>query len=174
MEHQLHAAAGVEEALEDDALLRRQRAEHGDRARQVLDDLARALRVEAGLFLSASTAAATPSPSIRAPTSRAQAGDRERELVAAPRGLAEPERNRRRRTLRILDPHPARLDAQDAVARVAELEDVAGDALDGEVLVDRADVARLRLEHDRVVAAFRDRAARGERRQPRALPSRRM
>ena len=41
--------------------------------------------------------------------------------------------------LRVLDAHAPALDAQDALRRVAELEDVAGDALDREVLVHRAD-----------------------------------
>ena len=36
----------------------------------------------------------------------------------------------------ILDAHHAALDAQDAIGVVAELEDVARHALDGEVLVD--------------------------------------
>ena len=38
--------------------------------------------------------------------------------------------------MRILDPHGAALDAQDAVAAVAELEYVAGHAFDGEILVE--------------------------------------
>ena len=70
---------------------------------------------------------------------RAQARHAERQLVAAARRFAEPERDARRRALRVLDAHAARLDAQDAVAGVAELEDVAGQALDREVLVDGAD-----------------------------------
>src|SRR6478735_6679697 len=56
------------------------------------------------------------------------------------------------------------LDLQHAVAGIAQLEDVARHALDGEILVDRADHRRLRLEHDRVVAGVRDRAARHHRR----------
>ena len=70
---------------------------------------------------------------------RAQARDRGGQLVAAAGRLAEPERDRGRRALRVLDPHGAALDAQDAVRAVAELEDVAGQALDREVLVDGAD-----------------------------------
>ena len=58
-----------------------------------------------------------------------------RELVAAARRLAEPERNGRRHAVRVLDAHDAALDAQDAIGAVAELEDVAGQALDREVLV---------------------------------------
>ena len=73
--------------------------------------------------------------------------------------------------VRVLDPHRAALDAQDAVGGVAELEDVAGHALDGEVLVDRADDLALRLQQHLVVGVVGDGAARGERGQPRAAPA---
>ncbi len=105
------------------------------------------------------SAAAWPTPTSRTshsiaaaapPRSRAASiASRSRDTApdsssAARRRLAEPERNARRRALRVLDPHRAALDAQDALRRVAELEDVAGQALDREVLVDRADHLRLR------------------------------
>ena len=38
--------------------------------------------------------------------------------------------------MRVLHAHDAALDAQDAIGGIAELEDVAGQALDREVLVD--------------------------------------
>jgi len=90
-----------------------------------------------------------------------------RQLVAATRRFAEPERNVRGRALGVLDADATRLDLQDAVARVAELEDVAAQALDREVLVDRADRRRLRLEQHRVVAGLGDGSARRQRRHPR-------
>jgi hypothetical protein len=148
MDDQLHPARGVEEALDDDPLLRRQRAEDGERARQVVDDLARTFVVEADRgdqFSDRCLAANARDPGADLV---AQARDRERQLVAPARRFAEPERDARRGAVRVLDPDPAGLDAQDAVARVAELEDVAGDALDREVLVDGTDVRALRLEDD--------------------------
>jgi hypothetical protein len=48
----------------------------------------------------------------------------------------------------ILDAHRAALDPQNAVGGVAELEDVALQALDGEILVHGADQI-LRLQHHR-------------------------
>ena len=45
----------------------------------------------------------------------------------------------------VLDTDDAALDAQDAIGGVAELEDVAGHALDREILVDGADELVLRL-----------------------------
>ena len=73
--------------------------------------------------------------------------------------------------MRILDPHGAALDPQDAVAAVAELEDVAGHALDGEILVHGADDWILRLEQHLVVGSVGDGAAGGDRGQARAPPA---
>src|SRR5437870_3072378 len=84
---------------------------------------------------------------------------------------AEPERHVGRLTLGVLDPHRAALDAADAIGGVAELEDVAGEALDREILVDRADDLVFRLEQYLVVGIVGDRAARGQRGQPRAAPA---
>ncbi len=78
---------------------------------------------------------------------------------------------RRRLPVRILDAHASGLDAQDAIRRVAELEDVAGQAFDGEVLVHGADELARGLEHDVVVGGVGNRAARGERGQARAAPA---
>jgi len=88
-----------------------------------------------------------------------QSGHCPGQLRASRRRLAEPEWNARRHALRVLDAHRAALDAQDAIRRVAELEHVAGQALDREILVDRADHLRLRLEDDRVVGRVRNRPA---------------
>src|SRR5690606_35929510 len=59
----------------------------------------------------------------------------------------------------------------DAVTGVAQLEHVAGHALDGEILVDRAHHAGLRLEDHGVVAGFRNGAAGHGRHPARALAS---
>src|SRR5208282_6117291 len=64
----------------------------------------------------------------------------------------------------------AALDALDAVGRVAELEDVAGHALNGEILVDCADDLVLGFQQYLIVGGVRDRAARGQCCQPRAAP----
>ena len=110
MDHQLHAAGFVEEALHHDALLRRQRAERAQRARQVVDDLARGFDVEADSRRRASPIAAFDAaarPALRCDL-LAQARHAERQLVAAPRRLAQPERDVRRRRRARPPPAPGR------------------------------------------------------------------
>ena len=103
---------------------------------------------------------------------RAQLADRARQLVAPRRRFAEPERESLGGApLRVGDAHVAGRDLQHPPRRVAELEDVAGVALDREVLVQRADERVVGLEHHAVVGDFRNRAARGQREQPRAAPA---
>lgn len=72
--------------------------------------------------------------------------------------------------MRVLHAQPVALDALDAVAGVAELEDVAGHALDREILVHRAHDDRLRLQHHLVVGGVGDGPAGGQRGEPRAAP----
>src|SRR4029079_4872474 len=48
-----------------------------------------------------------------------------RKLVRACRSITQPERNRRRLTVRIFNPHLALFDAQHAPRRVPELKDIA-------------------------------------------------
>ena len=71
----------------------------------------------------------------------------------------------------VLDPDRPALDPLNAIGRVAELEDVARHALDGEILVDGADDLILRLEQDLVVGGVGNRAAGGERGRSRAAPA---
>ena len=93
---------------------------------------------------------------------RAQIADRLRQLVAPRRRFAEPERNGRRRALarRRRAPSPG-ADLQHPPRRVAQLEDVAGDALDGEVLVQRADERVVGIEDHAIVGDLGNRAAGG-------------
>ncbi len=99
-----------------------------------------------------------------------QARHRRGQLWRPRRCLAQPERDAGRLTLCVLDPHPARLDAQDPIRGIAELEDVALQALDGEVLVESADEGAGRLEDDLIVGVVGDRAAAGDGGQSRATP----
>ena len=98
----------------------------------------------------------------------AQPRDRLRKFVAASGRFAEPERNRRRHAVRVLDAHDAALDALDLVAPVAELEDVAGKAFDREILIHGPDEMVFRFQQHLIVGVVGDGAARGQRGQPRA------
>src|SRR6476620_10083346 len=93
------------------------------------------------------------------------------QLLAPRWRLAEPKRNRRRLALRILYAHDAALHANDAIGSIAKLEDVALEALHGEILVDRADHEALRLEQHLEVGIIRNGAAGGDGREPRSAPS---
>jgi hypothetical protein len=112
----------------------------------------------------------TARASSRSSIARAQR-DLARELDRAPGPFAVPERNRGRRTVRVLDDaHDAGFDAPDLPRRRAEQEDVAGHALDREVFVERADHVTVGLDDDVVVGRLGNRAARGDRRHARAAP----
>ena len=172
MDDELHAARLVEEALEHDRVLRRQAAERRRGGGEIFDELLGGRRADADLL-------AEPAP--RRLSGRigaqprgdvgAQARHGDGKLVGAAGRFAEPEGNGRRLALRVLDPDGPALDPLDAIGGVAELEDVACHALDGEILVDRADDMVLGLQHHLVVGGVGDRAAGGQRGRARAAPA---
>ena len=177
VQHQLHAAALVEEALEHQRLLRRHHAERALGGGEVLDRLPRGGLAHAGDRgqpggdggdRAAGGATARGGETLR--HLAAQVRHRARQLLGPRRRLAQPERDRGRRAARVLHPHLARLDLEDAPRGVAELEDVAGHALDREVLVDAADADLAGLEHHVVVGGVGDGAAVGDGGEPRAAP----
>ena len=93
----------------------------------------------------------------------AQAGHAVRQLGAATGRFAQPERDIRRHALGVFHAQAIALDAKNAVAGVAQLEDVAGEAFHGEVFVDGADDGGLRLQHHQVIGGVGDGAAGGDR-----------
>ena len=169
MDHQLGAAGFVEEAFQREMRLRRQHAEAGELCCGVFGDLLRGgfieLQLRAQPMLERRLAARLQLRLHRLAQPR-HAG---RQFDAAARRLAQPERDAGRHAFGILHAHAPGLDAQDPVTRIAELEHVAGDALDGEVFVDGADDDRLRLQQHGVVADIGDGAAGLDRGQARAL-----
>ncbi len=161
VDHELHPAALVEEALEHDAPLGGHGAEDAGAALDVLDDRARGLRF-----------VRLRGERLRGQRLLAHAGHLERELPRAPGALPEPERDRGRSPSSVCDADHARADAQDPPRRGAELKDVPGVRFDREILVQRADRGALGLEHDLIVGRVRDRAAARDRDEPR--PARRV
>ncbi len=172
VDDELHAAGFVEEPLENDRRLRGHRAERRAAGREVLDELRRRIGGDAGRFAQAGDHGGCVARVVDPRGDfRAQPRHRARQLVGPPRRFAEPEGNRRRLAVRVFDPHAARFDAPDLVRRIAQLEDVAGEALDGEILVDGADDHVGGLQHDLVVRGVGDRAAGRERGETRAAAS---
>ena len=167
VDHQLGAAGLVEETLHGQATLRGHEAQRGLARAEVVDDLARGFAIDAGCLHQAQTGflqAFVQPVGHRLAQARHGAG----QLVAAPRRLADPEGNARRCALGILHAQAAALHAQDAVGSIAQLEDVAGHAFHGEILVHAADELRLRLQHHLVIGRVGNRAAGGERGEARA------
>ena len=163
--HELHAPGLVEKALEDDRVERRQASQGGAPGGEVLEQLQRGLLVERDGF--GQPLPRRPGPLGQMPLDVAsQPGDGEGELIASSRRLSQPEWNRGWLSMCILDAHGAALDAQYSIRRVAQLEDVALQALDRKILVDCADQVPFRLEHDFIVGVVRNGASRGDRSEP--------
>ena len=101
----------------------------------------------------------------------AQTRDGDGQRVRSARRFAEPEGNVWRLSLGVFHPDRPALDPLNAIGGIAELENVARHALDGEILVHRADGLVLGLEQHLVVGGVGDRAAGGQRGRPRAAPA---
>ena len=168
---EVRVAGLVEEALEDHALRRRQHAERRLRRAEVVDELLRCALAEPELVDEPAQRALGAAAVEQLGERLVQPADGRRQLVAAARRFAEPKRNRRRLAVRIRDVDLARLDLLDAIRRVAELEHVAGHALEREVLVQRADRQLARQQHDFVVELIGNGAAVGDGRERGAAPA---
>ncbi len=183
VQHELHATGLVEKPLEDERRLRWHDTQHAATVGDVVNRLLGALTAQPGLFDQPIDWSAFAFARARAGYGETRLGreprvdtspqlrDGEGQLVAARRRFAEPERNRRRRTLRVADPHGASDYLQDLPRGIAKLKDVAGDALDREVLVHRANERILGLEHDTIVSDLGDRPTRHQRQQTRSASS---
>src|SRR3569623_3636544 len=84
-----------------------------------------------------------------------------RQFDGAAWGFAEPEGDRSRRAMGVLDDDFTAAHVLHAPRHVAEQEDVAPLAFDGEILVQRADESAVLLGYDTVVGLFGNGAARG-------------
>ena len=177
VDHQLHAAGFVEEALEHDLPAGRHQAQRG----QLRADVGHGLlgRPGAGTALAGQPAGqgvgcATVRRMLRGHGGQveAQLRHRGRQLASAPGGFAQPEGHARRGALRIADVHFAAAHAEHAPGRIAQEEHVAGHALDGKILVHGADQRAVGLGHDAVQSHLGNRSARSERGDPGPAPRR--
>ncbi len=185
---QLHPAAVVEEPFQHDGVHVGEHPELGQPGAQVGRDRVRGGLVDPALGLQPGGRGCPPGPGgLNGPGLLAGTGqlrgpgglsggqplrhrlpdgaDLLRQLDRAAGGLAEPERDRRRRALGVDHPHHARLDPADPPRGRAEQEHVAGHGLDRPVLVHRPDQGLVRLGQHPEVTQLRDRPARGERRE---------
>ena len=160
MDDDVHVAQFVEEALDHESSRARQRAERGARGLQVLHRLAGGLGRPAGDSTQpGSRIRAFGEPSLRAVE---EVGYPSREFPAASGRLTEPERDGGRRSPGVLHIHLAGGDALDAVGGIAQLEDVAGQALEGKILVQCADAGFRRHQQHVVIELVRYGSAVGE------------
>ena len=160
---QLHAAAFIEESLGDDGLLRWQRSERGSAGANVERRPVRRRGDRARI-----RASAIDTVSLWSSDLSANVRDFLGQFDGAARRFAAPERNRGRGAMRILHANAARLHAANAPGSRAEQKHVAGQALDGEVFVQRADDRFFRFGDDVVIRILGNRAAGRDCREPRA------
>ena len=175
VDDELHPPRLVEEALDDEVGGRRHDPKRGLPGREVVHELTRRLLRKAGFSRRPAGGSLdpvrdpVPAPD-EAPDGLPQPRHRLREGVGPGRRLADPERDGRGLAPRVLDPDPVRLDPEDAPGVKTELEDVPGQGLDREVLVEGADHGAGRLEDHRVVGVLRDRPRVREGGHPRPPP----
>ena len=177
MKDELHPTGFVEEALEDQRVLGRDDAQRASAFGHVADHLFgpgcgqpgfRGEPVDDAPFVAIGSRVRRAERAIEIGT---QIADGSRQLVAARWRLAQPERNRRRRTRRVGDAHVTAGHLEHAPGRVPELKHIARVRLDGEVFVQRPDERLAGIEHHTIIGNVRNGAARGEREQARATAS---
>ncbi len=93
----------------------------------------------------------------------AELRDRTRQLSGASRRLAQPKWNAGRVPVGIFHANRAGIDSQNSPGCIAELENITGHALDGEVLIDCSNEGFARFEQHAVIRVVRNRAARSQR-----------
>ena len=171
VDDQLHAAGFIEKALENQGISGGEDTKRPVRCVQILHHLLACGLVEPEIVLDPAQGGVGGLVAFKASLELGtKARDRQRKLIASARRLAKPKRNGRRRAMRVFHTHDAALDTHDAIGGIAELEDVAGQTLDGEVLVHGADDDAFRFEQHLEIGVVGNRAAGGQRREARAAP----
>ena len=167
--HQLHPARIVEESLGHQRVLRGQDAERRFGRAKIRDELLGG-RLRQRAFTNGPVGGAGAILQHRLHLGAELRNDAG-QLRGAPGRLAVPERDAGRRAMRVLHPHAPCLDAPDAPGIVPEEEDVARQALDGEVLVELPDHDPFWFGDDLVLRGVGDGPAARHRRQPRTAPA---
>ena len=126
MHDQLHAAAVVEEPLQNDVLEGRHDAERGSTRRQVAHHHRGNVVVDACSLFDPCDRFVGPALSEQRLDTAAKVGDFTRQLLRSRRGFPEPERNGRWCAVRIHDTHGAGDHSPDLPRRASQQEDVPG------------------------------------------------
>ena len=172
VDHELHAAGLVEEALDDQPPPRGQRAQSGPGRGEVRHDGLGGNIGDAAPLGDGGAGGVGVTGDEELLDQTAQVADLVAQLRGAGGSLAQPERHRGRRALGVDHPHDAGLDAPDAPTVRPQEEHVAGHGFDGPVLVDRPEERVVGVEQHAVVGHVRDRSAGGQRGQARATAPR--
>ena len=167
MDHQVRVAHLVEEAFEHNLPSAGQHAQGGLGRRQVQRELLRRRGRQVQVVLQPAFAGRHALVEMGV-CGLANPRHRLAQFVGAAQALAEPEWHRGRLPLGVLHHHLAGLHLGDAVRHIAELEDVARQALEGEVLVEGAHAVPIRQQHHVVVELVGDHARIGDGGEPRA------
>ena len=167
VDHRVAAAHLVRERLDHDAAIVGHAVEDLARLREPGLHRRRGARLEPALGARPRLPVGRVQPVRGLP---AQPSDGDAQIVRARGMLALPERDRRRHAVGVLDQDPVGADLQDLPRVRAEQEDVAGQALGDELLVERADLEVGLGDEDVVEPGVGDRASRGQREEAGAAP----
>src|SRR5262245_41770438 len=158
MQDQLHASRLVEESLQHERALRRNRAERGSSCGEVFEYLIGRPLCQAG-FSDQPAGNRTRIPALSSELGvdvGPKLADGCRQLVAARWRLTQPEGDGWRRAMCVDDADGAGGDALDLPRSIAQLEDIARHAFDREVLVECPDKRILGLENDAIIRNLGD------------------
>ena len=169
VQHQVLIPGLVKEPLEYDVLPGRDASQGGAGARQVVGQLAGSRFVQLQLVNQPAVCGVHSFGQLFI-DGAAQARDRVAEFIRPARRLAEPERDIGRLALCVRHPHLALFDLEDSIGGIAQLEDVPGQALESEILVQCADKMAVRFQHHVVIELVRYHPAVGHGCEPGALP----
>ena len=173
VDHELHAAAFVEEALGDDRGLRGHGAQHGAAFDNILRGLFGAGTIDAAFVFQPLYCCCGIRRIAQIWRGQEALGERAdmftnvrdllREFHGARRSFAAPERNVGRRAFRVFHRYGAGLHAANAPRSISEEENVAAQAFDGEVFINGADHGAFRLGDHGVHRVIGNCAAAGDR-----------
>jgi hypothetical protein len=160
----------IEEAFQDQVVLRRQGAQGGVSGAEVLRQLVRCGQGQSIVLCQLRARLIQPAGRKGCLDLGVQTGDRLGQGVAAPGCLTQPERHARWRCACVRDVDLSGFHPQDAIGAIAQLDDISGQTFEGEILVQRADAQAFWLQYHVVIEQVGYGAAVEQRAQASASP----